>query len=182
MSAKNFMSPYVQAFSALSVEDSDFVSGVADLEAFLAAMEAESLLRDFLCSPAIDKKLREDLIRKSLKILDVQDLAVKVLVIMIRKNAIAHLAQFVALLRVHADERLNIMRGSVNTAVELSDSARERIKGLLAELTGKKVEVRFGVESKLIGGIRVKMRDLDMDATVLRQLENAKTALINKRA
>jgi F-type H+-transporting ATPase subunit delta len=182
MSAKNFMSPYVQAFSALSVEDVSFAAGVADMEAFCAAMHADTLLRDFLCSPAIDKAVRETLVRKALKELGVQELVSKVLVLMIRKNAIAHLDQFVALLRVHADERLNIMRGSVNTAVELSEDAREKIKELLVGLTGKKVEVRFGVESKLIGGLRVKMRDLDMDATVLRQLENAKTALKNKRA
>jgi F-type H+-transporting ATPase subunit delta len=182
MSAKNFMSPYVQAFSALSVSDADFAKGVEDFRAIFGAMESDHLLKDFMCSPAVQKHVREELLRKNLSALGIQELTVRVIVMMIRKNAISHLGQFVALLQEHADERLNILRGTVQTAVDLNESACEIIKNLLADLTGKNTEIKFVVDPQLIGGIRVKMRDLDMDATILRRLENAKTMMINKRA
>ena len=182
MSAKNFMSPYVQAFSALSVDDTNFAQGVADLEAVLGAMNGDAQLKDFLCSPAIEMNVRETVVRKALKSLNIQELATKVLVVMIRKNAISHLGQFVSLLRAHADERLGIVRGSVRTAIDLGDTDRENIKKLLADLTSKNLELQFDVDPTLIGGVRVKMRDIDLDATILRKLENAKMALSNKRA
>ena len=182
MSAKNFMSPYVQAYASLSIDNKGFALGVGEFENFHAAVQSDVQLKDFLCSPAIQLSVKETLVRKSLKTLGVQELTTKVLVLMIRKNAIAHLGQFVALLRTHADERLDILRGQVRTAIELDQDDREKITKLLADLTSKNLEMQYDVDSTLIGGVRVKMRDIDMDATILRKLENAKMALSNKRA
>ena len=100
---------------------------------------------------------------------------------MIRKNSITYFPQYFKLLREEADERLNIVRGVVDTAVKLNDSAREKITQLLAKASGQQPALKFVTDKKLIGGVRFRLKDMEVDATVLKKLDNAKLVLKKKK-
>jgi F-type H+-transporting ATPase subunit delta len=182
MASGNFMSPYVQAFSDLNVSDDAFAQGVAEFESLLVQWESDASVRDFLCSPAVEKQTRENILRKALVGVEAQDLVIKVLAMMIRKNAIAYFPEFVAGLRDVADERLNIVRGTVQTAVVLNNDARAKVTQLLAKASGQTPKLSFSTDKDLIGGMRFRLKDIEVDATVLKKLDDAKSVLKNKRA
>jgi F-type H+-transporting ATPase subunit delta len=182
MASGNFMSPYVQVFSELNESDENFAEGVAHFEVIMALWESDASFRDFLCSPAVKKDQRESILRKALEAGEVQNLVIKLLAMMIRKNSITYFPQYFKLLRAQADERLNIVRGVVDTAVKLDVNAREKITQLLAKASGQQPALKFVTDKKLIGGVRFRLKDMEVDATVLKKLDNAKSVLKKKRA
>jgi F0F1-type ATP synthase delta subunit len=176
------MMPFVEAFNDLCTSDEAFAAGVSQFEGLAAAISKTSALKDFMCSPAVNKADRETVLSKAFKTAKFEDLVYKLVVMMLKKNAFSHYSVFVSLLRETADERLRIARGSVETAVGLSQEAQKKIEKILADLTGKTPELTYHVEASHLGGMRVKMKDLSVDGTVRRKLNDAKVALKSKRA
>ena len=182
MASKSFMMPFVEAFSELCDSEESFAKGVAQMESLLDSMGDAPLLKDFMCSPAVDKSTREEVLFKAFKKANFEELVYKLVVMMLRKNAFSHYPSFVSLLREAADERLSIVRGTVETAVGLNEDAQQKIEDILKDLTEKTPELNFLVNAELLGGMRLKTKDISIDGTIRRKLNDAKLALKSKRA
>ena len=63
------------------------------------------------------------------------------------------------------------------TSVEFTDSQREKLKKVLAEKLGKKIELIEKTDSSIIGGIRLEMNGKLIDSSVKARLENIRAAL-----
>ena len=75
------------------------------------------------------------------------------------------------------DQRRNVVRVQIDSAVELDDSARERVQKALAAKTGKTVAATYGVDAALLGGMRVTIGDNVYDGSLRHQLEDLKASL-----
>jgi len=65
----------------------------------------------------------------------------------------------------------------VRAAMELDDSARDRLGEAMARLTGQPVEVQVTVDPALLGGARVEIGDLLVDATTRHRLDQLEEQL-----
>lgn len=65
----------------------------------------------------------------------------------------------------------------VRAAMELDESARQRLGEAMARLTGKPVEVQVTVDEALLGGARVEIGDLLVDATTRHRLDQLEEQL-----
>ncbi|HLR55587.1 MAG TPA: F0F1 ATP synthase subunit delta [Actinomycetales bacterium] len=63
---------------------------------------------------------------------------------------------------------------TVTSATPLSESQRDRIKGLLKQIYGVEVQLNVAVEPEVLGGIRIRIGDEIFDATVLTRLSEAR--------
>ena len=53
----------------------------------------------------------------------------------------------------------------------------ERLRGILARLYGREVEVQVGIDPTVLGGVRVLVGDEIIDGTVTRRLAEARQRL-----
>ncbi len=81
--------------------------------------------------------------------------------------------EFVAL--ANADR--GIVDARVTTAVELNDTEKGELSGILARLTGKKVQTSYAVDPSIIGGVIVRMGDKIIDGSVKTRLTTLKDRL-----
>lgn len=174
------MGPFADVLSELITSNDDFLKAVDELEALQGALAADHVPKDFFCSPAVSRPQRESTLRKALE--DLNPMLVKTLVLVLRKGHFMLLPELVIAAREIADERCNILRGTIGTAVDLKESAQEKILKALEASSGKTPRMQFTTDPDLLGGIVVKVKNQELDASLKRKLTDAKNLLKNKRA
>lgn len=78
------------------------------------------------------------------------------------------------------DAHLNIERGIIYSAIPLKEKQIEEITKAIEKNTSKRCEFRNVVDSSLIGGIKVVMKNDIYDASVNTQIENLRETLLKK--
>jgi len=73
-----------------------------------------------------------------------------------------------------------IGKAYVTTAVELSDKQKKDVEArLLATTSYKKIECEFAVDSSLIGGMTIRIKDRVVDSSIKSKIENMSKDLYN---
>jgi F-type H+-transporting ATPase subunit delta len=80
-----------------------------------------------------------------------------------------------------AERSRGILRGTVRTAVPLSDEEHEALTARLSKATGKTVVLAASVDPTLIGGVVVQMQDTLLDSSVQQRLADLRQALLATR-
>ncbi len=75
------------------------------------------------------------------------------------------------------DEERAIVRTTVRSAVELDSARVVSLRGLLAQETGKQVELELAVDPELLGGMTVRIGDRLLDASTRTRLRNLRREL-----
>jgi len=78
------------------------------------------------------------------------------------------------------DEHHGIVRASVTTAQELKDSQVAVIKGAIAKMTGKNVELTSEVDPAIIGGAVTRVGTTVYDGSVRTQLETMRETVLHE--
>jgi len=79
---------------------------------------------------------------------------------------------------VRADQ--GIMPASVTTAEKLSEATLERVRQSLVKETGKEIELTEKVNPGIIGGLILRIEDLQYDGSIVTQLKKIRAALLSK--
>ena len=72
------------------------------------------------------------------------------------------------------NEKLGIADVTVTSAMPLSDTAAEKIRAKMAEITGKTVNMTLKTDNKLIGGVVISYGNTTIDGSVKARLEQLK--------
>jgi len=174
--------PFAQVFSELISDESVFLEAVEQVGALQEAVASDEQALGLMVSPSIPRSAREKSVRKALEEVGLNEIVVKTVVMLIRKNVIGEFKAFARELRELADQRCGIARGKVSTAVVLSASAQESISKMVSESLGKEAALHFIADPDLLGGVRLRMRELELDASYRKQLQDAKSKLKKMRA
>jgi len=65
-----------------------------------------------------------------------------------------------------AYDRLGVVQVNVSSASDLSKAERESVAARFRELTGKQVEIKFRVDSELLGGVLAQIGSTVYDGSV----------------
>ena len=76
------------------------------------------------------------------------------------------------------EERSGVVSAIVTSARELPDGERAELRSNLERLTGKRVNINFNIDEKLIGGVVTRIGSTVYDGSVKTQLQNLKEQLI----
>ena len=82
-------------------------------------------------------------------------------------------------LRIH-DAFSGVARAEVYSRYPLSEGEVKRITALLAEATGKKINLRQVVAERVLGGFEIKIGDLVIDATARGKLDALRAGLLKE--
>lgn len=76
------------------------------------------------------------------------------------------------------EERSGHVSADVTSARDLSEAQKQELRANLERLTGKQVDLRFGIDPSIIGGVVTRIGSTIYDGSVKTQLENLKQELI----
>lgn len=77
------------------------------------------------------------------------------------------------------EERSGHIAAEVTSARDLSDEQKRELRSNLEKLTGKQVQLNFGIDQDIIGGVVTRVGSTVYDGSVRTQLENLREQLVN---
>jgi F-type H+-transporting ATPase subunit delta len=161
---------YAMALMAMAPDDDAVERIGADLTAVGNALRASRDLRLLMTSPVVPvakkKAILTELFARRVG-RETMDL-LQLLVTKHRGHAVADIiGQFHALV----DERMGIVNADVVTAVQCAGPQERALRDRLERYTGKKVRMRMATDERIRGGVRVRIGDTVLDASLAHQLD-----------
>ncbi len=108
---------------------------------------------------------------------DCEPILVKSFAVMVERSEIDLLGRVAQTFEEMMTEKLNIVILEVETAVELDDALRAKIKDKVESELGKKVVLDERVNKSLLGGVILSTNNERLDASLLLQVEKTREVL-----
>ena len=171
------------AKALLGATGSDQASGVAEqLESLVDDVLSKiSGVEELLASPRIDTDEKSQMIDRMFGG-RVSDEVLKFLKVLNRHGRLDCIRQVARAVRDGVNESLGRLAVNVTTAEPVDASVIDRIAEVLKNALGADVEINSGVDSKMIGGLMVKVGDKVFDGSVSNKLARLRTEAIQKTA
>lgn len=149
----------------------------AELHEVSQALFSQPQLKDFLTNPQIQPQDKKAILLKLLQD-QISPLMMNFLLLLVDKRRIVLLEAIYDCYQELSNKARGIVIADVTTAYELKNELQARLSSKLAELTGKKVQLRTHDDKSIIGGIVVKIGDTRIDGSVTGRLQALKAELM----
>lgn len=168
---------YANALADVALQQGAAEPVLSQLKDFAAAYAESAELRNSLASPAVTGKEKHDVVEKLSARLGANKIVRNVLFLVIdhhRTHMIPELAEaFETVIR----ERQGIAEAVVVSAAELSEAQKKNLTQSLEKKTGKKIEAKYSLDAKLLGGAVVRIGDTVYDGSVRHRLDEMRAQL-----
>lgn len=161
---------YADAIFTLAKEQRQIDLYQQQLKLVLDSLEAVPEFKSYFYNFLVPTKEKKDILKKIFN----DDLApslISFLYLIVDKKREADFANIVAEYNLLADESHNIKSAEVYTAKELAVKDLKSLEVRLSRATGKKIHLNAHVEPELLGGVKIRVEDRIIDATVKKKLE-----------
>lgn len=170
---------YARAMYELAAEKSQVDALREELNAVAGLVEGRTDFATFLTSPTADDEAKRKTLEKLFRG-RCADLLVDSLQVINRNERQGFIGAVAAAFGILDEERRGGIEVQVQTATTLSESVRERLRGVVAKKTGRKPRIIEIVDESLIGGLVVRIGDEKLDASVARKLAVLSQALLER--
>lgn len=149
-----------------------------EMERFLEILEREESLKRTIFFPLFEMERRKEILKDIAKVLNLSFAFQNLLYILLERNRVSLLPEikeeYVNLL----DEKEGRVKATIFSAFPLEEEERKEMESLLKERFGKDVVLELKEDKSLIGGIKLKVKDLIIDGSIKRQIELLKENLL----
>ena len=170
-------SRYARALANVLGPQGDFGALSKELEDFAALWRESNDLRQVLVSPTVPVEQKRSVLDTILERLGTSTTAGNFLRVLLVNYRMSLLEEVLQAFGKVANERLGIVEVQVLFAQDLAPDEQNALRGKFAELTGKKVEMEFRREEKLIGGIQARVGSMVYDGSAQGYLERLRGQL-----
>jgi F-type H+-transporting ATPase subunit delta len=174
MSDIRVASRYAKSLLDLALEKGILEPVQQDMALFTKTVKENRDFALFLGNPIInhDKKLA---VLKSLFTGKVTDLTLKFFLLLTQKNREAILASVATEFEKQYNTLKGIQIAHVTTAVPLTPVLRAQLNQKVAQQTGKTIQLQENVDPDLIGGLILRIGDIQVDDSIRTNLRNLKS-------
>jgi len=169
---------YANALADVALQQGAAGPTLAQLNDFAAAYAESAELRNVLASPAVTGKEKHAIVEKLSARLGASKILRNFLFLVIdhhRTHMVPELAEaFEAVIR----ERQGFAEAMVVSAVELTEAQKKSLTQSLEKKTGKKIEAKYSLDAKLLGGAVVRIGDTVYDGSVRHRLDEMRAKLV----
>ena len=158
--------------SGLQPEDA-----VAQLRAVDEVVSGSAELRTALLTPAISNARKRSVIGRILDGMSISTFIRNFIYVVIDHRRITMLAEIREAFDLLVDERLGFARAEVTSAAALDASRSAALEMELSRLTGKRMRLRFTVDSSLLGGVLARIGSTIYDGSLRGQLQQLRRQL-----
>ena len=170
---------YAKALIEIAEEAKKLDKITQDMQLIDTMIRSSRELSLFLVSPIIKPEKKKEVLQKIFSDHKVDPLTFKFIMLLVDKNREDVLHDIVKSYQELYDKKMGIVTAEVTTAVEISNSLKEKIEKKIIELTGaKKVKAIYRVDPKIIGGVKIRIADTVYDASIKRKIEILKEKMI----
>jgi len=167
-------SHYAKALGELVTRPDSAVAprdAVAQVKAFEGLVAGSQELKAVLLSPAVSNGRKREIIAKLAGRMGVSPLVRNFLNVVLDHRRVAILGDIRVAFEAQVDELLGEVRAEVKSARELTAAQKAKLELELADLTGKKVRMEYGVDDELIGGVTARVGSTIYDGSVRGRLD-----------
>lgn len=167
---------YATAIFALAAEAKKTAEVTKEFSVLAAAIIADAPLADILANPTIANENKAGILSALMKKADALTLrALDVVVAGGRCDLIPTIAQ--QLHDMHVAEQGEV-EATITSARALSAATQKQLAASLALATGKKVQLKLENDPAVLGGVRIELGSLRLDATLAGALSNMRAQLL----
>lgn len=170
-------SRYARALADVVGPDGDYAAILKELGAFGGVWRESEDLRQVLISPTIPLDQKRSVLDTVLKRLGTSVTAGNFLRVLLVNYRMSLLEEVLQAFQKVVNERLGIVEVQILFAQDLSSDEQEALRGKFAELTGKKVEMKFRREERLLGGVQARVGSTIYDGSAQGYLERLRGQL-----
>lgn len=99
--------------------------------------------------------------------------------VLIDHRRVSQLDDIVAEFQHEINDRLGFAEAEVSTARALSDPEKRELENQIAQLTGKRIQAKYVIDAKLLGGAVVQLGSTIYDGSVHGQLQRLREELVS---
>ncbi|MEM9985457.1 MAG: ATP synthase F1 subunit delta [Bacteroidota bacterium] len=169
---------YAKSAFELAGEQGNLDQVHGDMGLFLEVYEQNRDFRDMLQSPIVNLDAKQKIIDRIFGRHFKSKLMTTLVALVVRKNREMYLPEVAQSFLSLYDEVKGIARGTIESAIPLSDQQVNAIQETLEKSTGKRFELTEEVNPELIGGFLLKVGDTQFDGSVASALRRAKQQLL----
>jgi F-type H+-transporting ATPase subunit delta len=148
---------------------------VAQVRAVAEMIAGSTELRMALLTPAIQNSRKREVIARLLDRMSVSSL-------IIDHRRIGIMSEISEAFEMLMDERLGFVRAEVRSASALDERRSASLESELSRLTGKRMRLRFAVDSSLLGGAVARIGSTVYDGSIRGQLQQLRRELTEHSA
>lgn len=161
---------YANSLLTSAIEKGNLQAVSADMELVLSSLVSSAELARTLSSPVIKPQLKTSILEEIFKS-KISKETMDFLRFVVEKNREDILESIVKKFLDLRDQQEGIVNVNVNSAVELGDDQKEKLRQNFEKVLDKKIRFSFNIDPKIIGGFVAKVGDTVFDASLKHQLE-----------
>jgi F-type H+-transporting ATPase subunit delta len=168
---------YANALADMALAQGAAAPVMQQLGDFAAAYTSSTELRNFLASPAISKSEKRGVVEKISSRLGASKIVRNFLFVVIDHQRAHELPEILQSFQDVVRERQGIAEAEVFSPTALNDAQKKEMTQALERLTGKKIEAKFSLDGKLLGGVLVRVGDTIYDGSLRNRLDDMRERL-----
>ncbi len=170
---------YAKALMGIAESDNSFEVVTKDLNLIYNTLVGSRELKKLLVNPIVNSEKKLNILNELFSAQISEDVIkfIKLVVDKGRENLLADIASRYLNL---ADEKLNQVKVSVSSAIELDEMQKEKINKKLKEILNKNIIANYEIDNSIIGGFKLRFKDTVIDASIQHQLEILKKKLFEQ--
>ncbi|ADI03026.1 MAG TPA: F0F1 ATP synthase subunit delta [Syntrophothermus lipocalidus] len=167
---------YAEALFAIAQDNNKVDELQGELELVVQAINAHEELKAYMLHPLIPPKDKKDVIVKLFGD-KISEVTKNFLFLVSDKRREAYIEAMYEEYKAMANEFKNVLHADLVSAKKLEESDISMLRERLATATGKSIDFNVSIDPSLIGGIRVRVGDRIIDASIKKKLEMLKDNL-----
>lgn len=167
---------YAEAFFSIAREANKIDEFQQELEIVVATINEVESLKDYLAHLIIPAKAKKEVATKIFG-QQVSQITLNFLLMIIDKRRESYIGVIAEEYRDMADESRNITKAELVAAVAVADEDIKSLAEKLSAAMGRTVQLKLKLDQSLIGGLKLKMGDKIIDASVAKKLQMLKEQL-----
>lgn len=168
---------YAQSLLDLAQEQDQVDALAEQMQQLLPVLDEDGELDRMMDNPSIGQAERKQIVKRVFEG-KVSDLLYRFIQVIADKDRLDSLPQIVAGFLILVAEHRGQLEVEAFVASKLDPATAERVAKTIGEHLGKQVTLRQHVDESLIGGLKIKIGDRLIDASVASQLQSMKNKMI----
>jgi F-type H+-transporting ATPase subunit delta len=136
-----------------------------------ASLESAPEAMTFFKNPAFSAEEKKKVIVQMVEKISVDPMVKNFCDLLADKGRVEMLPAIAADYKAMLDAVLGVLTGELITVSDINEERKSAIKARLEEQAGKKLELTFGTDKDILGGLVLKIGDKVMDASLKAQLQ-----------
>ena len=168
---------YANALADIALEQGAGEAARKQLGEFGAAFAESAELRNFLGSPAVTREAKHGVVEKLVARLGSSRIIRNFLLVIVDNQRTHVLPEIIDAFDLVIRQRRGVAEAEVASATEMNDVQKKQLLQTLERLSGKKIEAKYSLDAKLLGGAVVRIGDTIYDGSLRSKLNQLRVRL-----